>query len=149
MLARLLLLASLALPAAASDYPWTVQRLEVARGIHVFTEPFGHAVVSGNVVGPIKPASFSGPCVGTAADVVDEGGRPVRGAVGELVIRAPMPGMTRGFWGDTEGRYEATYWSRFPGAWVRGDWASIDADGYVSIGFGECSGTIAPARIAA
>jgi acetyl-CoA synthetase len=87
-------------------------------------------IVSGNVLGPIKPASFSGPCLGTAADVVDEAGHPVRGAVGELVIRAPMPGMTRGFWGDTEGRYEATYWSRIPGAWVHGDWASIDADGF-------------------
>ena len=87
-------------------------------------------IVGGNVVGPIKPASFSGPCIGTAADVVDEAGHSVRGAVGELVIRAPMPGMTRGFWGDTEGRYEATYWSRFPGVWVHGDWASVDADGF-------------------
>ncbi|HEX7951209.1 MAG TPA: AMP-binding protein [Candidatus Limnocylindrales bacterium] len=87
-------------------------------------------IVSGNVLGPIKPASFSGPCIGTAADVVDEAGRPVRGAVGELVIRAPMPGMTRGFWRDDEGRYEATYWSRFPGTWVHGDWATIDADGF-------------------
>jgi acetyl-CoA synthetase len=87
-------------------------------------------IVSGNVIGPIKPASFSGPCVGTAADVVDEAGRPVRGSVGELVIRAPMPGMTRGFWGDDEGRYEATYWSRIPRTWVHGDWASIDADGF-------------------
>ena len=87
-------------------------------------------IVGGNVLGPIKPASFSGPCIGTAADVVDEAGRSVRGAVGELVIRAPMPGMTRGFWGDTEGRYEATYWSRFPGIWVHGDWASVDADGF-------------------
>jgi acetyl-CoA synthetase len=87
-------------------------------------------IVSGNVMGPIKPASFSGPCIGTAADVVDERGRPVRGAVGELVIRAPMPGMTRGFWRDDEGRYEATYWSRFPGMWVHGDWATIDADGF-------------------
>jgi acetyl-CoA synthetase len=87
-------------------------------------------IVSGNVLGPIKPASFSGPCIGTAADVVDDAGRPVRGAVGELVIRAPMPGMTRGFWGDTEGRYESTYWSRMPGSWVHGDWASIDAEGF-------------------
>jgi acetyl-CoA synthetase len=87
-------------------------------------------IVSGNVIGPIKPASFSGPCIGTAADVVDEAGRPVRGAVGELVIRAPMPGMTRGFWGDNDGRYEATYWSRFPGTWVHGDWASVDEDGF-------------------
>jgi acetyl-CoA synthetase len=41
-----------------------------------------------------------------------------------------MPGMTRGFWGDDEGRYEATYWSRIPGTWVHGDWASVDRDGF-------------------
>jgi acetyl-CoA synthetase len=86
-------------------------------------------IVGGNVVGPIKPASFSGPCIGTAADVVDDAGSPVRGRVGELVIRTPMPGMTRGFWGDRE-RYEETYWSRWPGLWAHGDWASIDADGF-------------------
>jgi acetyl-CoA synthetase len=86
-------------------------------------------IVGGNVLGPIKPASFSGPCIGTAADVVDEGGRPVRGKVGELVIRAPLPGMTRGFWNDRQ-RYEEAYWSRWPGIWAHGDWASIDADGF-------------------
>jgi acetyl-CoA synthetase len=86
-------------------------------------------IVGGNVVGPIKPASFSGPCIGTAGDVVDDAGGPVRGRVGELVIRAPMPGMTRGFWRDSE-RYEETYWSRWPGVWAHGDWAEIDADGF-------------------
>jgi acetyl-CoA synthetase len=87
-------------------------------------------IVGGNVVGPIKPASFSGPCIGTAADVVDTSGRSARGVVGELAIRAPMPGMTRGFWGDDEGRYEATYWARFPNTWTHGDWATIDVDGF-------------------
>ncbi|HYH93410.1 MAG TPA: AMP-binding protein, partial [Candidatus Saccharimonadales bacterium] len=86
-------------------------------------------IVGGNVLGPIKPASFSGPCIGTAADVVDDNGRSVRGRVGELVIRTPMPGMTRGFWLDRE-RYEETYWGRWPGLWAHGDWASIDADGF-------------------
>jgi acetyl-CoA synthetase len=86
-------------------------------------------IVGGNVVGPIKPVSFSGPCIGTAADVVDDAGAAVRGRVGELVIRAPMPGMTRGFWNDRE-RYEEAYWSRWPGLWAHGDWASIDADGF-------------------
>jgi acetyl-CoA synthetase len=86
-------------------------------------------IVGGNVVGPIKPASFSGPCIGTAADVVDDAGSPVRGRVGELVIRAPLPGMTRGFWNDRE-RYEEAYWRRWPGLWAHGDWASIDADGF-------------------
>jgi len=37
--------------------------------------------------------------------------------------------MTRGIWGDPE-RYLETYWSRFPGVWTHGDWASIDEDGY-------------------
>ena len=36
--------------------------------------------------------------------------------------------MTRGFWNDPE-RYEQTYWSRFRGIWVHGDWAAIDDDG--------------------
>ena len=87
-------------------------------------------IVGGNVLGPIKPASFSGPCIGTAADVVNEAGVSLRGTVGELAIRAPMPGMTRGFWRDDEGRYESTYWARIPGTWVHGDWAVVDRDGF-------------------
>ncbi|MBF8289780.1 MAG: acetyl-coenzyme synthetase [Chloroflexi bacterium] len=86
-------------------------------------------IVAGNLITPVRPTSFAGPNVGVAADVVDAEGNPVRGAVGELVIRQPLPGMTRGFWGDRD-RYLETYWSRFPGVWVHGDWALIDADGY-------------------
>jgi acetyl-CoA synthetase len=63
-----------------------------------------------------------------AADVVDDRGQSVRGQVGELVVRQPWIGMTRGFWKDPE-RYVETYWSRFPGVWVHGDWAAVDADG--------------------
>jgi acetyl-CoA synthetase len=63
-----------------------------------------------------------------AADVVDERGESVRGEVGELVVRGPWPGMTRGFWGSRE-RYLETYWSRFPGIWVHGDWAYVADDG--------------------
>jgi acetyl-CoA synthetase len=85
-------------------------------------------LVAGNVLTPLKPAAFAGPPPGIAADVVDDQGRPVRNAVGELVVRAPWIGMTRGFWRDAE-RYEQTYWSRFPGIWVHGDWAAIDDDG--------------------
>ncbi|TMF63608.1 MAG: AMP-dependent synthetase [Chloroflexi bacterium] len=99
----------------------------------------GGTEVSGGIVGcttwtPIQPGSFAGPCPGMDADVVDEQGRPVRGAVGELVIRKPWPGMTRGFWRDArsgEGsRYLQTYWARFPNVWVHGDWARIDDAGY-------------------
>jgi acetyl-CoA synthetase len=64
-----------------------------------------------------------------AADVVDADGRPLRGEVGELVIRQPWPGMTQGFWHDRE-RYLEAYWSRLPGVWVHGDWARIDDAGF-------------------
>jgi acetyl-CoA synthetase len=37
--------------------------------------------------------------------------------------------MTRGFWKEPD-RYLDTYWRRFPGTWVHGDWASIDEDGF-------------------
>ena len=85
-------------------------------------------IVMGNVLTPLKPCAFSGPVPGMAADVVDEAGRSVRGQVGELVVRQPWIGMTRGFWKDPD-RYLQTYWSRFPDVWVHGDWAAVDDDG--------------------
>jgi acetyl-CoA synthetase len=85
-------------------------------------------ILSGNVLTPLKPCAFTGPLPGMAADVVDAEGRSVRGQVGELVIRQPWIGMTRGFWNDSQ-RYMDTYWSRFPDVWVHGDWAMVDDDG--------------------
>ena len=82
-------------------------------------------ILCGNVLRHLRPCSFAGPVPGMAADVVDAEGNPVRGEVGELVIRNPWPGMTRGFWGDRE-RYLETYWNRFEGLWVHGDWAYVD-----------------------
>jgi acetyl-CoA synthetase len=85
-------------------------------------------ILCGDLFRPLKPCAFSGPVVGMDADVVDEHGASVRGAVGELVIRQPWIGMTRGFWRDRE-RYLESYWGKLPGVWVHGDFAAIDADG--------------------
>ncbi len=81
-----------------------------------------------HVVEPIAPCSLGGPALGCAVDVVDDDCQPVRGVVGELVCRRPWPAMTRGMWKEPE-RYLETYWSRWPGVWWHGDWASIDAAG--------------------
>jgi acetyl-CoA synthetase len=94
----------------------------------------GGTECSGGILGcttwtPLKPTAFACPVPGIAADVADAQGRSLRGAVGELVIRRPWPGMTRGFWRDPE-KYVATYWRRFPDVWVHGDWARIDDDGF-------------------
>ena len=85
-------------------------------------------IVMGNPIMPLKPCSFSAACPGIAADVFDEDGQPLRNAVGELVIRSPWIGMTRGFWNDKQ-RYLDSYWSRWENVWVHGDFAAIDADG--------------------
>ncbi len=91
----------------------------------------GACFLSPTPASPIKECSVGGPALGMAMDVVDDDGRSVvsTGAVGELVCRRPFPGMTRGFWRDPD-RFVDTYWSRFPGVWTHGDWASVDGDGF-------------------
>ncbi|MBL8098757.1 MAG: AMP-binding protein [Anaerolineales bacterium] len=85
-------------------------------------------IVMGNPLLPLKPCAFSAPCPGMNADVVNEDGKPLRDSVGELVIKSPWIGMTRGFWKDKQ-RYLDTYWSRWDNVWVHGDFAAIDKDG--------------------
>jgi len=91
----------------------------------------GACFLSPTPIGPIKACSVGGPATGMAMDVVDDLGASLigTGEVGELVCRRPFPGMTRGFWREPE-KFIDTYWSRFPGVWVHGDWASVDADGF-------------------
>ena len=78
----------------------------------------------------LKAGTLRGPALGMDVDVWGPDGMPVPpGEVGELICRQPWPSMTRGIWGDDE-RYLDTYWRRFPGVWVHGDWATIDEDGF-------------------
>ncbi len=76
-----------------------------------------------------KPGSATKPFPGVDADIVDADGHSVPlGKAGYLVLRKPWPAMLRGIYGDPE-RYQATYWSRFPGAYFPGDGAKRDEDG--------------------
>lgn len=114
--------------------PWWWYFRTVGEGRCPIINYSGGTEISGGILGcttwtDIQPGSFRGPLPGMAVDVVDEQGRSVRGTVGELVIRKPWPGMTRGFWKDRD-RYVETYWSRWPGVWVHGDWARVDDEGF-------------------
>ncbi|MCC6956219.1 MAG: AMP-binding protein [Anaerolineales bacterium] len=113
--------------------PWLWLFNEVGQGVRPIINYSGGTeisggIVMGNPIQPLKPCAFSGPCPGMAADVFDEDGRPVRNQVGELVVKEPWIGMTRGFWKNPQ-RYLDAYWSRFPDVWVHGDFAAIDEDG--------------------
>jgi len=86
-------------------------------------------ILSSFVTEPQKSCAFNGPIPGMAAMILDEQGQVAPNHVGELVIRAPWPGMTRGFWHNRE-RYLEAYWRRWPGIWVHGDYAYIDEEGF-------------------
>ena len=113
--------------------PWQWLFSVVGEGRLPIVNYSGGTEVSGGIVGctllrPIRSTSFNGPCVGMAADIVDAAGAPVRGSVGELAIRQPWPGMTRGFWAEPDDElYLEAYWRRLPGLWLHGDWAATDA----------------------
>ena len=79
---------------------------------------------------PLKPGSGTKPFPGIEAEVVDDDGNPVPpGEEGKLVITTPWPGMLRGLYRDPE-RYVKQYWSTYPGKYLTGDSAKLDADGY-------------------
>ena len=86
-------------------------------------------IISANRLTPLKPCAFAGSMPGMAADIVDEAGNSTGpGEVGELVLRRPSIGLSRGLWKDST-RYIETYYEMYGDLWRQGDWASRDADG--------------------
>jgi acetyl-CoA synthetase len=126
------LLGSTGEPWDETSYQWYFER--VGRKRCPIINISGGTELIGSLLGPLpiqplKPCTLGGPAPGMATDVFDDRGRPVRGQMGYLVCTKPAPSMTRGVWGDPV-RYLETYWSRWPGVWYHGDWATVDADGY-------------------
>jgi acetyl-CoA synthetase len=99
-----------------------------------------------HVVETLRPGGFGGPALGSAIDVVDADGEPVRGVPGELICRAPWPSMTRGFVRDRS-RYLASYWERFPGVWTHGDRALVDDGAWFLLGRSDDTLMIAGKRV--
>ncbi|WP_262690063.1 acetoacetate--CoA ligase [Kordiimonas aestuarii] len=90
--------------------------------------------MAGNPELPATPGKLQCRHLGAAVAAWDETGKPVVGAVGELVCTRPIPSMPLYFWGDEDGsRYRSSYFSEWPGIWRHGDWLRIDSDGSCSI----------------
>jgi acetoacetyl-CoA synthetase len=112
----------------SDSYFWVADH--VGRRVRVNSTSGGTDVVSafagGSPIVPVWPGELSAPCLGVALDSWDERGKPVRRAVGELVITKPMPSMPVAFWNDPAGsRYREAYFGTYPGAWRHGDWITI------------------------
>jgi acetyl-CoA synthetase len=130
-LSSLRLLGSTGEPWDESSYRWFFERVGGGRlpimNISGGTEIIG-SFLAPLPIQPLKACSLGGPAPGMATEVFDAEGRPVRGQLGYLVCTKPAPSMTRGVWNDPA-RYLEAYWSRWPGVWYHGDWATVDADG--------------------
>src|SRR5215475_7295741 len=75
----------------------------------------------------LKPGSATKPFPGIEAQVFNDKGEPAK--AGYLVIKKPWPGMLRGIYRDPK-RFQAQYWSRYPGIYFTGDGAKMDEDGH-------------------
>lgn len=94
----------------------------------------GGTSVLGSLLSPLpihelKSCSLGSAALGVDADVFDENGKSLKGGIGHLVVKQPIPSMTRGFLNEKE-RYLDTYFRRFQGVWNHGDWAHVDRDNH-------------------
>jgi acetyl-CoA synthetase len=127
------ILASTGEPLNPDAYTWLF--LEIGRGRLPIINLSGGTEVGACFLSPLpindlKACTLRGPALGMDVDVWKPDGTPAEpGEVGELVCKQPWPSMTRGVWGDRE-RYLDTYWRRWPGIWVHGDWAVRDDEGF-------------------
>jgi acetoacetyl-CoA synthetase len=88
------------------------------------------AFVGGVPLLPVYEGELQARALGADVQAWDPDGRPLTGAVGELVVAQPMPSMPIRFWGDDDGsRYLDAYFSVYPGIWRHGDWIEITERG--------------------
>jgi len=132
-LSSLRIIASTGEPWNPEPYRWLFERVGGSRlpiiNLSGGTE-VGACFLSPLPISDLKSCTLRGPALGMDVAVSGPDGRPAPpGEVGELVCRQPWPSMTRGIWRDPD-RYLETYWSRWPGVWTHGDWATVDEDGF-------------------
>jgi acetyl-CoA synthetase len=136
-LSSLRLLASVGEPINPTVWRWF--REVVGRGVTPVVDTWWQTEAGAAMIFPFpyatpaKPGSATLPFFGVEPAIADAEGRLLEGeATGQLVIRRPWPGMLQGIWGNP-GRCHDTYWKPVPGAFVTGDAARRDADGYLWI----------------
>jgi acetoacetyl-CoA synthetase len=83
--------------------------------------------VGGNPWNPVYEGEIQCSMLGVDLAAYSEDGTSVFDALGEMVIRQPMPSMPIKFWGDdaVQSLYKSAYYEHFKGVWRHGDWIKI------------------------
>ncbi len=131
-------------PLSPEGFAWVYEKL--GGGTWLFSTSGGTDVCTAFVGGvptlPVYEGELQARSLGAAVEAWDEAGRPLTGAVGELVITQPMPSMPVCFWNDPDGsRLREAYFEHYPGVWRHGDWIEITERGTAVI-YGRSDSTI-------
>jgi acetoacetyl-CoA synthetase len=96
---------------------------------------------------PVWAGELSCRSLGADLHALDNHGQHVLEAVGELVLKSPMPSMPLYFWNDPNNqRYLESYFADFAGVWRHGDWVKITSRGSAII-YGRSDATINKAGV--
>jgi acetoacetyl-CoA synthetase len=131
-------------PLAPEGFRWIYDH--VGADTWLFSTSGGTDVVSAFVGGvptlPVYLGELQARALGADVQAWDPDGRPLVGAVGELVLTQPLPSMPVFFWGDEDGsRLRESYFDTYPGVWRHGDWIEITDRGTAII-YGRSDSTI-------
>jgi acetoacetyl-CoA synthetase len=119
-------------PLPASSFRWVYDAVGDDLALHVISggTDFAAALVLDAPWLPVTAGEMACRGLGLHVESWDEQGRPLVDEVGELVVRAPMPSMPLGIWGDDSGqRLHDAYFDVYPGVWRHGDWVTITSRG--------------------
>jgi acetoacetyl-CoA synthetase len=141
---RLRTIGSTGSPLPPEAFTWIYSA--VKKNVWLISFSGGTDICSGFVGGCPFLAVYAGEIqcrlLGCYLDAFDENGISVRGQLGEMVIREPMPSMPIYFWNDENNtRYFGSYFEQYPGTWRHGDWIEITCRGSVII-FGRSDATL-------
>ncbi len=130
---RTILAAGSTLSPDTYDYVYRDIKERVLLATLVASVDMASCVALGSPLLPVYGGEVQCRGLGLAVEVLDGKGRPVRDEIGNLAVTEPFPSMPLRFCADTDGsRYRAAYLERIPGAWCRGESASLTVnDGLV------------------
>lgn len=136
-------------PLAPDGFDWVHQQLG---DVHLASISGGTDLcgcfVGGDPTKPVRRGEIQGTMLGMDVRVVDDDGRAIVDHVGELVCANSFPSVPLGFWGDDGSRFENAYFTRFPGLWTHGDFAThTSSGGFVIHGRSDATLNVAGVRI--
>lgn len=100
------------------------------------------AFVGGNPEMEVVEGEIQCIALGCDLEAWDEKAKKMIDALGEMVIKKPMPSMPIYFWNDTDGeKLRESYFSHYPGVWRHGDWIKITERGTLII-YGRSDATL-------